>query len=79
MKPLFAAAFFFLLFTSLSAQVRSYGPAPGGVAALEAAGATIIPKPDIAPDPVVPGPVVARQSDAPAPAGAPRLEFAGGL
>ena len=31
MKHLFAAVFLFLLFTSLSAQVRSYGPAPGGV------------------------------------------------
>ena len=34
-------------------------------AALEAAGATIVPKPDITPDPVVPGPVVPRQADAP--------------
>jgi alpha-D-xyloside xylohydrolase len=31
MKHLFAAALPFLLFYSLSAQVRSYGPAPGGV------------------------------------------------
>src|SRR5579863_8503781 len=31
MKHLFAVGFFYLLFTSLSAQVRSYGPAPGGV------------------------------------------------
>jgi alpha-D-xyloside xylohydrolase len=31
MKHLFVAVFLFLVFSSLSAQVRSYGPAPGGV------------------------------------------------